>query len=74
MRFRYNKLRGKIIEIFGSQARFADFLGVSEQLVTAKLASRSSFTQENIISWAEALHIDQREIGEYFFTQELSNG
>lgn len=74
MSFRYNKLRGKIVEVYGSQAKFADVIGQSEQIVTAKLAGRSSFTQDNIISWSQALNIDQNDIGEYFFTLELSNG
>lgn len=74
MSFRYNKLRGKIVEVYGSQAKFADEIGQSEQIVTAKLAGRSSFTQDNIISWSKALNIDQNDIGEYFFTLELSNG
>lgn len=74
MDFKYNRLRGRIVEICGSQAKFADVLGASEQIVTAKLAGRSSFTQENIIAWCEALHIDQNDIGDYFFTLEHSKG
>jgi len=74
MSFRYNKLRGKIVEVYGSQAKFSDKIGLSEQIITAKLQGRSSFTQENIIAWAQALNIDQNDIGEYFFTFEPSNG
>lgn len=73
MSFQYNKLRGRIVEIFGSQAKFADVVGQSEQIITAKLSGRSSFTQDNIITWSRALNIDQNEIGNYFFTQKLSN-
>lgn len=74
MSFQYNKLRGKIVEVFGSQAKFAEAVGQSEQIVTAKLSGRSSFTQDNIISWCEALGIDQNDIGNYFFAPKLSNG
>lgn len=74
MVFIYNKLRGRIVEKYGSQAEFAKKIGQSEQSVTAKLASRQSFTQENILSWSQALDIDQDDIGAYFFTAELSNG
>lgn len=73
MSFQYNKLRGRIVEIFGSQAKFADVVGQSKQIITAKLSGRSSFTQDNIITWSRALNIDQNEIGNYFFTQKLSN-
>ena len=74
MSFRYNKLRGRIVEKFGSQAEFSKQIKQSEQIVSAKLAGNSSFTQDNIIAWSEALDIDQNDIGLYFFTQELSNG
>ena len=74
MSFAYNKLRGRIIEICGSQAEFSKRVGQSEQSITAKLSGRSSFTQENIITWSEVLNIDQNDIGSYFFTQKLSNG
>lgn len=72
MSFLYNKLRGRIIEIFGSQAKFADEIGQSEQIITAKLAGRSSFTQDNIVTWSKALEIELSEIGSYFFTQNSS--
>lgn len=72
MVFRYNKLRGRIVEIFGSQSRFAEEIGQSEQNITAKLAGRSSFTQDNIVTWCQALNIDQADIGSYFFTREVS--
>lgn len=74
MSFQYNKLRGRIIEVFGSQSKFASVVGQSEQIITAKLSGKSSFTQDNIIAWSKALNIDQNEIGSYFFTQKLSNG
>lgn len=67
MSFKYNKLRGRIVEIYGSQAEFARAIQQSEQIITAKLAGRSSFTQDNIIKWSDALDIDQNEIGSYFF-------
>lgn len=72
MSFRYNKLRGRIVEIFGSQAEFSKRIGQSEQIISAKLAGNSSFTQDNIIAWCKALDIDQNDIGSYFFAQEHS--
>ena len=68
MSFKYNKLRGRIVEIFGSQALFSKKIGLSEQSVTAKLAGRSMFSQSDIITWCNALDIDQNDIGLYFFT------
>lgn len=68
MSFKYNKLKGRIVEVFGTQALFSDKVGVSEQTITAKLAGRSKFSQSDIITWCDALDIDQNDIGVYFFT------
>ena len=69
--FTYNKLRGRIVEVCGSQSEFAKRVGQSEQIISAKLSGKSSFTQENIISWCDVLDIDQNDIGGYFFAQKL---
>lgn len=69
MSFKYNKLRGRIVEICGTQGKFAEKLGQSEQLVTAKLAGRSSFSQNDIMKWSQILCIGQDDIGNYFFAQ-----
>lgn len=69
MNFTYNKLKGRIVEIFGSQSLFSKRIGLSEQSITAKLAGRSKFSQDDIITWCDALGIDQNDIGLYFFTR-----
>lgn len=68
----YSKLRGRIIEMFGSQQAFAKHLGVTEQTVTAKLNGRSRFTQDDIIAWCNALDIEAESVGDYFFVPILS--
>ena len=72
MNFIYNKLRGRIVEICGTQSEFSRRVGQSEQIVSAKLSGNSAFTQDNIIAWCKVLNIDQNDIGNYFFTQNLS--
>ena len=72
MNFKYNKLRGRIVEIYGSQAEFAKKIKLSEQSITAKLSGNSKFTQDNIVQWCDALDIDQNDIGNYFFAREHS--
>lgn len=69
MDFSYNKLRGKIVEIFGSQKEFSKRIGLSEQSITAKLNGRSEFSQNDIINWSDALRIALDEIGTYFFNR-----
>lgn len=71
MNFIYNKLRGRIVEICGTQTEFAKKIGLTDQTLTAKLAGRIKFSQDDIIKWCEVLKIDLEEIGVYFFTTEL---
>lgn len=69
MIFSYNRLRGKIVEVFGSQKKFSEEIKLSEQSVTAKLNGRSDFSQSDIVRWSNALHIELDEIGSYFFNR-----
>lgn len=71
MTFNYNKLRGRIVEKFGTQREFAKKLGTAEQTVNAKLAGRIKFSIADVLKWAELLEIDQNEIGIYFFDYKL---
>ncbi len=48
MEYDYRKLRGKIIEVFGSQTKFAKALGVSDRTVSLKLNNERGWTQEEI--------------------------
>ena len=65
--YHFNELRGRIVEICGSQRCFSDKIGLSEQSVTAKLNGRSEFSMDDIVTWCNALNIDKSEIGTYFF-------
>ena len=69
MCFTYNKLRGRIVEIFGSQKEFSKNINLSEQSVTAKLNGRSDFSQSDILLWSSALKIKMEDIGAYFFNK-----
>ena len=71
MAFNYSKLRGRIIEKFGSQGAFAEALGKKEQTVSAKLNNRIGLTKEDILEWSELLGIENAEYGAYFFTQDV---
>ena len=66
------KLKGKIVQQFGTQGNFAKHLGKTEQTVTAKLNGRSAFSQSDIIEWSNALGIEAGDIGGYFFIPKLS--
>lgn len=68
----YNKLKGRIVEVYGSQRGLAKHLKTSEQTVTAKVNGRTQFSQKDIILWSDALGILENEVGNYFFADKLS--
>lgn len=72
MRDSMRKLRGRIVQKYGTQGQFAKAIKTSEQTVTAKLNGRSQFSQNDIVDWCNALDIDTPNVGEYFFDNELS--
>lgn len=65
------KLKGRIVELFGSQRAFSDKIGLTEQSITAKLNGRSQFSQADIVKWCTALEIEKDEVADYFFTEGL---
>lgn len=67
MPYEYNKLRGRIIEKYGSQSNFAKVLGVTRQGLSGKMTGRTSFSQKDINRWCELLEIETGEISKYFF-------
>lgn len=65
--FTYNKLRGKIVEVYGSQQKFAEALGLSENSLSKKLNGKTQFRQADIQQWCSLLHIRIEDAGTYFF-------
>lgn len=56
------------MEVFGTQAAFAEVLGLSKNSMCKKLKGKSSFKQSDIERWAALLGIDRAEFGEFFFS------
>lgn len=67
MTYTYNKLKGKIVEVFGNQNNFASKLGVSEVSVSRKLNRKTEFSQSDIERWSDLLGIETADYGDYFF-------
>lgn len=67
MALKYAKLRGRIIEKYGTLSNFADQLGVSITIVSRKMHSKVGFSKADILKWCELLDISLEEIGSYFF-------
>lgn len=67
MEYSYNKLRGKIVEKYGTQERFAEALGMTKQGLSLKMTGKTEFSQRDVTKWCDLLDISQDQIGEYFF-------
>lgn len=71
MAYNYSKLRGRIIEKFGTQAKFATKMGVSERTLSLKLNGEIYFKQNEITKASHLLDIPDDEVMVYFFNQEV---
>lgn len=67
IKYEYNKLRGRIVEKYGSQKCFAEALGITPTGLSKKMQCRAGFDQEDIEKWCELLDIGRSEIFAYFF-------
>ena len=70
-KFNYSKLRGRIRELFGSEAEFAKALGCSTSTISLKLNNLGEFTQSEIFNAVRILKLQYEEISVYFFTVEV---
>lgn len=71
MAFDYSKLRGKIIEKYGSQTAFVREFGVSDNTFSMKMNNKVRFTSDDIIKISSMLGISESQIGIYFFTRKV---
>lgn len=67
MSFNYSKLMGKIVEVFGTQLRFSEAMGLSERTISLKLNSKVEWKQSEINKACSLLGIDISDIPAYFF-------
>lgn len=67
MAMNYDKLRGKIREVFHTQEAFAEALGISKTSLSKKLNGSVYFTQDEMNRSCELLNIPKEFIPVYFF-------
>ena len=67
MAYTYKRLRGRIVEKYGSQEKFAKKIGISRVSVSKKLNGVTGFSQNDIEDWALALDIKSPDYPSYFF-------
>lgn len=67
MEFDYSKLRGRIIEIYGSQEAFAEKMGLSTRSLSLKMNGKTYWKQPEICKAVKLLNIKDEDILLYFF-------
>lgn len=70
MAYDYSKLRGRIREVCGSEAAFAEAIGLSSVTVSSRLNGKTPFIQDEILAACSILSIDLGEIPVYFFCRK----
>ncbi|MCQ2122395.1 MAG: DUF739 family protein [Fibrobacter sp.] len=66
MKYDSNKLRGRIVEMYGTLAKFADAMEVSRPTITRRLA-KGDWRQPEIVAASNLLGIKPAELYLYFF-------
>ena len=69
--FSYNKLKGKIKEVFGTQEAFAKALGIGRTSLYSKLNNNTEFTQSEMLKSLELLGLAKGDVDTYFFTPKV---
>lgn len=79
MRFDYSKLKGKIIEVFGSQEAYAEKMNLSNTAISNKLNNKVPFSQPDIYKTLDLLNVKSSDLNfaqclkDYFFTPKVEN-
>lgn len=67
----YSKLRGRIIEYYGTQECFSKAMNLSLQSISYKLNNRVPWRQQEIDLACTRLNIKPTQIREYFFKKKV---
>lgn len=65
----YRKLRGKIVEVYGTQDAFSGAMEMSKVTLNLKLNCKSDWTAPEIVKACELLSIPLSEAWLYFFAE-----
>ena len=72
VKYNFDKLKGKIKEVFNTQNEFADALGIAPNTLSSKLNNQSDFSSNEISKATKLLDISSTvEAWNIFFTQEV---
>ena len=71
MDYDYSKLNGKIKEVYGTQAKFAEAMGMGKTALNFKLNNKSEWSQDEMESAMDLLKIPRTSVRTYFFTHKV---
>ncbi len=71
VKINYDKLKGRIKEVLGTQGRLAEKIKLDETTISNKLNNNTYFSQKEILSICLILNIPKTEIPEYFFKEKV---
>lgn len=63
----HRKLRGRIVEKYGTMKCFADELGMTPTNLSRYFTGKCNFRNETIEKWIVKLDIEKEDIPAYFF-------
>jgi hypothetical protein len=66
--FNYAKLRGRMVEKYGTIEKTAEAAGLRRDMISLALNGKRQFTQADIVTLIATLEIPSEEVGAYFFT------
>lgn len=67
----YSKLKGRIIEKYGTRTAFAEAIGITMESLSRRLNNGSNFRTEEYVKACDLLDIPPKEMHLYFFTPKL---
>lgn len=73
MKFDYSKLRGRIKEIYRTETKFAEALGISTVSLSKRLNNMIGFDSNEMHQACELLQIPLEDAPKYFFTRVSSD-
>ena len=73
MAFDYSKLKGRILEVFGSQSRFSAAMDWSERTLSLKMTGARNWKQSDICKAVMLLKLSEDQIPAYFFTKKVQD-
>lgn len=71
MVFDTSKLRGRIVEKFGTIGMFAKEVGCSTNTISNYMNGATNLSQDKILQWCSLLDIKEKDIPAYFFTPRV---